>query len=71
MVNTKFCGNETPKEGVHHTCIACINIASVLKIEKKNYPQVYLEECKFKIKKTKMLKFIDLELEPDSSSDFE
>ena len=54
VINTNFCGDEIPKEGVHHTCIACINIDSVLKIEKKNYPQVYLEECKYKIKKTEM-----------------
>ena len=71
VVNTNFCGDETPRESVHHTCRAYININSVLKIEKKNYPQVYLEECKYKIKKKKMPKFIDLELESDSSSDFE
>ena len=76
VVNTNFCGDEKPKEGVHHTCVArmacmaCINIDSVLKIE-KNHPQVYLEECKYKIKKTKMSKFIDLELGSDCSSDFE
>ena len=44
VVNTNFCGDEIPKEGVHHTCMACINIDSVLKMEKKNHPQVYLEE---------------------------
>ena len=30
---------------------------------KKNYPQVYLEEGKYKIKKTKITKFINTELE--------
>ena len=30
-----------------------------MKIEKKNYPLVYLEEFKFEIKKKKMFKFID------------
>ena len=38
---------------------------------KKNYPQVYIEECKYKIKKKKTPEFIDIELESDSSSDFE
>ena len=33
-----------------------------------NYPQVYLEERKHKIKKTKMTTFINNELEPDSDS---
>ena len=71
VVNRNSCGDEMPKEDVHHTCIACINIDFVLKIEKKNYPQVYLEQCKYKIRKTKMPNFIDAELESDSSSDFE
>ena len=35
---------------------------------KKNYPQVYLEEWKYKIKKKKMPEFMDIELEPDSRS---
>ena len=42
-------------EGVNYTCIACINIDSVMRIEKKNYPQVYLEESKYKIKKQKKI----------------
>ena len=37
-------------------------------MDKKNYPQVYLEECKYKIKKRKMSKFIDAELELDYGS---
>ena len=28
-------------------------------IDRKNYPPVYLEECKYKIQKKKMVKFID------------
>ena len=35
VVNTNFCGDEIPKGGIHHTCIACINIDSVLKNRKK------------------------------------
>ena len=42
-----------------------------MKIEKKNYPQVYLEECKYKIKKIQMSRFINAELESDSESDSE
>ena len=49
VVNTKFLGGEVPKEGVHYTCIACISVDSVMEIEKKNYPQVYLVECKLKM----------------------
>ena len=38
-------------------------------MEKRNYPQVYLEECKYKVKKTKMTKFINTELSSDSESE--
>ena len=57
-----------PKENMHYTCIACITIDSVLTIDKKNHPQVYLEECKYRIKKTQMPKFINTELKSDSES---
>ena len=44
-IKTNFLGNEVPKENVHYTCIACITIDSVMRIDKKNHLQVYLEEC--------------------------
>ena len=53
---------------MHHTCIAWISINSVMKIEKKNYPQVYLEECEYKTKKIKMPGFTDVDLQSDSST---
>ena len=34
-----------------------------MKIDKKNYPQVYLEQCKYKGKKKKLVDFIDAELD--------
>ena len=60
-----------PKENIHYTCIACVTIDSVMKMNKKNYPQVYLEECKYKIKKIQMSRFINAELESDSDSDLD
>ena len=49
--------------------IAAINIDSVMRKDKKTYPQIYLEGCKYKIKKNKMVKFIDVELYLDASDD--
>ena len=40
-----------------------------MRMEKKNYSQVYLEKCKYRIKKTKMIKFIEAELESESESE--
>ena len=68
-IKTNFLGNGIPKENMHYTCIACITIDSVMRMEKKNYPQVYLEECKYKIKKIQMSRFISTELDLDSESD--
>ena len=66
VIKTNFLGDEIPKESMHYTCIACITIDSVMRMEKKNYLQVYLEECKYRMKKTKMPKFIDTELKSES-----
>ena len=71
VIKTNFLGDEIPKENVHYACIACITIDSVMKMEKKNYPQVYLEEYKYKIKKIKMSKFINTELESESELESE
>ena len=38
-----------------------------MKMNKKSYPQLYLEECRYEIKKKKMVKFIDVELNLDDS----
>ena len=56
---------------MHYTCIACITIDSVMRMDKKNYSQVYLEECKYKIKRIQMSRFINTELDSDSDSDSE
>ena len=42
MINTFFSDNEIPKERNPYICIAAICIDSVLRMEKKNYLQVYL-----------------------------
>ena len=41
-----------------------------MKMEEKYYPLVYLEECKYKIKKMKIAGFIDIDLDSDSSSEW-
>ena len=51
--------------------LACITIDSVMRLEKKNYPETYLEEYKYKIKKIKMSKLIVTELESDPESELE
>ena len=50
-IKTHFLGDKVPKENMHYTCIVCITIDSVMKMDKKHYPQVYLEQCKYRVKK--------------------
>ena len=47
----------------HYTCIPAIDIDSVLKIDNKRaYAQAYLEQCKYKLKKRRVINFIDDEI---------
>ena len=69
LIETNFLGDEIPKKHVYYTCRANITVDSVMKMKKMNYPQVYLEECKYKIKKIEMSKFINTNLESESQSE--
>ena len=66
---TTFSNNNVPIEKHNYICIPAIDIDSVLKIDKKAYPQAYLEECKYKLKKRKIVSLIDSEIIDDSDSD--
>ena len=70
-IKTNFLGNGIPKENMHYSCIACINIDSIIKFNKINHSQLYLEECKYSIKKIQMPKFVKNELKSDSESDLD
>ena len=59
--------NIVPVEKNYYICIPAIDIDSVLKIDKKAYPQAYLEECKYKLKKRKPVSFIDSGIIDDDS----
>ena len=65
-IKRNFLGDKIPKESEHYTWIACITIDSVMRMETKNYPQIYLEKCKYRMKKAKMIKFIEAELKAES-----
>ena len=71
VIKTNFLGDEVPKENKHYTCIPCGTIDSVVRMEKKNYLQVYLEECKYRMEKAKMTKFMKAEEELESESELE
>ena len=64
--------NSIPTERNHYICIPAIDIYSVLKTDKRAYPQAYLDQCKYKLKKRKIVNYIDDEIiDEDSDSDID
>ena len=59
MVNTNFQGQKVPKENASYKCISLIMLDSVIRVNKKYYPQTLLEECKYVIRKNKMENLIN------------
>ena len=69
---TTFTNNVIPIERNNYTCIAATDIDSVLKIEKRAYPQAYLEQCKYKLRNRRAVNVIDDEIvDEDSDSDID
>ena len=64
-----FTDDQVPMEKNCYVCIAGIDTDSVLKIDKKVYPQAYLEQCKYKLKKRRPVDFTDFEIKTDSDND--
>ena len=65
---TTFTDNAIPIERNLYTCTPAVDIDSVLKVDnKRTYPQAYLEQCKYKLKKRRVVDFIDEEIIDDDS----
>ena len=63
--NNSNANNAIPIERNHYICIPAIDIDSVIKIDKRVYPQAYLEQCNYKLKKIMRVNFIDDEIIDD------
>ena len=58
-----------PKEKAPCKCLSIIMLDSVIKANKKYYPQTLLEECKYVQEKIKTENYIDEDLEKSDSND--
>ena len=65
---TNFHNKKMPKEKAPCKCLSIIMIDSVIKANKKYYPQPLLEECKYIQEKMKTENYIDEELEKIESN---
>ena len=72
-VNINSQGKKVPKENASYKCLSLIMLDSVIRVNKKCYPQTLLEECKYVIRKNKMENLInnDLNLSSSDQSDNE
>ena len=62
VIKTNFLGDEIQKVSMHYTCIACININSIM-TGKKELSTDLFRRMQIQTKKNKVTKFIDTELE--------
>ena len=66
-VNTNFQGKKVPKENSSYKCLSIITLESIIKANKKYYPQTLLEESRYKVKNKKVENLINNDLELTSS----
>ena len=68
-MSRNFQGKNMPKEKAPCKCLSIIMLDSVIKANKKYYPQTLLEECKYEQEKIKMENLIDDDLEKSLSDE--
>ena len=61
-VNTIFQRKETPKGDASYKCLPLVMLDSIVKVGKKYYPQVFLEEYKYIKRKNEMFNYINDDL---------
>ena len=70
-MTTNFHNKKIPKEKVPCKCLTIIMIDSVIKANKKCYPQTFVEECKYIQEKIQTENYTNEDLEKsESDSDF-
>ena len=68
---TNFRNKKVPKGNATRKCLSIIMLDSVIRVNKKYYPQSFLEECKYVQEKIKNENYTDDDLKSDSKSNEE
>ena len=66
-VNTNIQSKKKPKENASYKCLSLIMLDSVIRVNKKYYPQTLLKECKYVKRKNKIENLINDDLDLSSS----
>ena len=65
-INTNFQDKKIPNENESYECLSLIMLDSVIRANKKYYPQTLLEERKYEIKKNRVENLANNDLDPSS-----
>ena len=64
--------NKLPEKNKTYKCMSLISLDSIIKINKKYYPQTLLQECEYKLINRKVENVItNINLDSSSKSDYE
>ena len=66
---TNFQDNKIPKDNEYCACLSVILIDPVVNVDRKYDSQIFLQECKYAVKKKKIIHSIYTELNLDESDD--
>ena len=66
-MNISFQVKKVPKENASYKCLSLIMSDYVIRVNQKYYPQTFLEECKYVIRKNKMENLIKDDLDLSSN----
>ena len=67
---TNFQHHEIPRDNEYFVCLSIILLDSIfVNSDKEYYPQILLEECKYVIKKKKIVNIINEDLKLSESDD--
>ena len=70
-VNTNFQDKTFPKGDSSYKYFSLIMLDSIVKVGKKYYPQVFLEECKYVKRKNKIVNYINDDIDITSSDEYD
>ena len=70
-VNTNFQDKKFPKGDSSYKYFSLIMLDSIVKVGKKYYPQVFLEECKYVKRKNKIVNYINDDIDITSSDEYD
>ena len=68
-INRNFQGDEMAEDNGCCACLSVILLDSIINVDEKYYPQIFLGECKYAVKKKKTINSINEEMNLDECNE--